>query len=148
MAELVRLFLHDDGEGIEGVWGKPTARDWTYELVSVPFLHMSPTCSDVVEARPDPIRGNELIYKATVKKGGRWVAVYNWFPHKGGTVGDVLARLDTVAKKSDLVIESCLEPLDGAAGCIYIASPKAVSPATRTPREPDASRRASQSPLR
>lgn len=125
---MIRIFLHDNGERLEGVWATPAGKG-LYKIESVPFLHMAPTCGDVVEAAPDPARGSDLVAVRTKKKGGRWVAVYNWYAQPGATAREVVARLHDAAKKKQLVVESCLEPKDGVAGCVYIAAPKQATPA-------------------
>ena len=127
MSDFVQITLHDHGDSIEEVWAKAVSAG-LYEIASVPFLHMSVTAGDVVAA----FQGDRgLMFDTTagpVKKGGRWVAVYNWFPATGATVGDVIAKLNETAKHHDLVVESCLEPRNGIAGCVYVAAPTSVTP--------------------
>src|SRR3954469_25925172 len=125
MPDFVQIKLHDNGEGIEAVWARAVDAG-LYEIASVPFLHMTPTTGDIVAASKDP--GGGLTFDKVVKRGGRWVAVYNWFPEEGATTGDVIARLDATAKGNDLVVESCLEPKAGVAGCVYIAAPTKMTP--------------------
>ena len=80
-----RRFLRGDESGLtplgrtgEVVWEVDEAG--LYEIASVPFLHMSPTSGDVVAVSKDD--QGELRFDKVVKKGGRWVSVYNWFPQK------------------------------------------------------------------
>jgi hypothetical protein len=124
MSDFVQIKLHDKGDGVEEVWARAVDAG-LYEIASVPFLHMSPTSGDIVAAHDE---GGSLTFDKVVKKGGRWVAVYNWFPRKGATTADVVARLDGAAKTADLVVENCLEPAEGVAGCVYVAAPKAMTP--------------------
>ena len=125
MPDFVQITLHENGEGIEAVWARAVDAG-LYEIASVPFLHMTPTAGDVVAASADASGG--LTFDKVVKRGGRWVAVYNWFPEPGATTADVISRLDATAKKNDLVVESCLEPKPGIAGCVYVAAPHALTP--------------------
>jgi hypothetical protein len=125
MPDFVQIQLHDNGEGIEAVWARAVDAG-LYEIASVPFLHMSPTAGDVIAAKLDD--SGALTYEKTVKRSGRWVAVYNWYPREGGTVGDIVARLEAIAKGNDLVVEKALEPSAGMAGCVYVAAPSKLTP--------------------
>jgi hypothetical protein len=125
MPDFVQIQLHDNGEGIEAVWARAVDAG-LYEIASVPFLHMSPTAGDVVAVHRDD--SGALTYEKVVRPSGRWVAVYNWYPREGATSGDIVARLASIAKGNDLVVEKALEPSAGVAGCVYVAAPSSLTP--------------------
>ncbi|HEY4220105.1 MAG TPA: hypothetical protein VGO62_02155 [Myxococcota bacterium] len=117
--DFVQITLRDDGDGIEAVWARAVSAG-LYEITGVPFLHMSPTAGDIVAVSDGEV-------DKIVKSGGRWVAVYNWFPRDGATAGDIIGPLTQVAKANDLVMD-CFEPKTGMAGCAYVAAPRSLTP--------------------
>src|SRR5687767_3163383 len=99
----VKLFLHEGADQEESVWaetageknGKPVFR-----LKNIPFLRLSLTWGDIVYAAPSPNKNGELVVDGVAEKGGRWVAVYNYFPDEGATAADVVSRLSDAGKKN------------------------------------------------